>query len=48
MNLPTKLTVGRLVLSVIVIILLCFPFYSVGVNFPTIDINGVMVEIQYF
>ena len=48
MNLPTKLTVMRLVLSVIVIILLCFPFYTIGINFPTFTINNVMVELQYF
>ena len=30
MNLPTKITVLRLVLTVVLIILLCFPFYDVG------------------
>lgn len=48
MNLPTKLTVMRLILSIIVIILLCFPFYTIGINFPTFTINNVMVELQYF
>ena len=33
MNLPNKLTITRLVLSVIIIILLCVPFYSLGIDF---------------
>lgn len=47
MNLPTKLTVLRLILSLLIIVLLCFPFYSVGLQFPTFDISGVMFESQY-
>lgn len=47
MNLPTKLTVLRLILSLLLIVLLCFPFYSVGLQFPTFDVNGVMFESQY-
>lgn len=47
MNLPTKLTVFRLILSVIVIFILCFPFYSIGINFPNFIINGVLIELQY-
>lgn len=47
MNLPTKLTVLRLILSVVIIILLCFPFYSVGVQFPDFRVNGVTIELQY-
>ena len=47
MNLPTKLTVLRLVLAVIVIVLLCFPFYSIGLQFPTYSVGGVAVELQY-
>lgn len=35
MNLPNKLTVGRLVLSVFIIIVLCVPFYSLGIEFLT-------------
>lgn len=33
MNLPNKLTVTRLVLSVVIIIILCIPFYNLGVDF---------------
>ena len=34
MNLPNKLTVTRLILSLIIIILLCVPFDSLGINIP--------------
>lgn len=47
MNLPTKLTVLRLILSVVVIGILCFPFYEIGIQFPHYIINGVNVELQY-
>ena len=47
MNLPTKITVVRLILTVVLIILLCFPFYSVGIQFPSFRVNGVTMELQY-
>ena len=47
MNLPTKITVVRLLLTVVIIILLCFPFYSVGIQFPSYRIQGVTVELHY-
>ena len=47
MNLPNKITVARLGLTVIIILLLCLPFSAFGVHFPKYDINGVVVELQY-
>ena len=47
MNLPTKLTVLRLILSVVLIGVLCFPFYDVGIVFPSFTIEGVLIEVQY-
>lgn len=47
MNLPTKLTVLRLILTVFIIGLLCIPFYAFGFNFPEYTINGVSVSLQY-
>ena len=47
MNLPTKITVTRLILTVFIILLLCVPFSSLGIVFPKFDINGVVVELQY-
>lgn len=47
MNLPTKLTVLRLFLTVLVIILLSFPFYSIGIVFPKYIVNGIIIELNY-
>ena len=47
MNLPTKITVARLILTVFIIAFLCIPFSSFGVTFPQYDVNGVPVELQY-
>lgn len=47
MNLPTKLTVLRLILSVVVIAILCIPFHLFGFKFPEYDVNGVIISLQY-
>lgn len=47
MNLPTKITVVRLILTIFIILLLCIPFSYFGFNFPKYDINGVVVELNY-
>ena len=46
MNLPTKLTVLRLIMSGVIIVLLVFPFYSVGIQFPKYEVSGIMIEIR--
>lgn len=47
MNLPTKITVARLVLTIFIILLLCVPYSMMGIHFPKYDINGVVVELNY-
>ena len=47
MNLPNKITVARLFLTLVIVLLLCVPFSSFGVQFPKYDINGVVVEFNY-
>lgn len=34
MNLPNRLTISRIILTVVIIIILTFPFYQVGIEFP--------------
>ena len=34
MNLPNILTISRIILTVVIIIILTFPFYQVGIEFP--------------
>ena len=47
MNLPTKLTVLRLILSVFIIFILCFPFYLISVQFPVYYVSGVGMDLKY-
>lgn len=46
MNLPTKLTVTRILLAVFIMILLIFPFNAVGISLPVIR-AGVDIDIRY-
>lgn len=47
MNTPTKLTFLRIILTIIMIIILIFPFYLVGINFPQYEVNGIYVKLEY-
>ena len=47
MNLPNKITVARLFLTVVIIALLAIPFDFFGFNFPKYEINGIIVELNY-
>lgn len=48
MNLPNKITLSRIALSIIIIILLLFPFEDAGIYLPKLFINETLViEIKY-
>ncbi len=49
MNLPNKITISRVLLSIILLVLLVFPFYKFGIEFPTYVIaNGkVILSLKY-
>lgn len=48
MNLPNKITVSRIVLSIIVLIMMVFPFYQIGFEWPTYIIAGrITVSLKY-
>lgn len=48
MNAANKITMSRIVLSFIIMILLLFPFYEVGIKFPTYLVNGnILVDLRY-
>ena len=48
MNLPNKLTISRIIMSVIIIILLLFPFQMAGIEFPQLFIDEkLVVESKY-
>ena len=46
-NVPTKLTFVRLILTHIIIILLIFPFYRVGINFPQFLFKNILIDLRY-
>ena len=48
MNLPNRLTISRIILTIIIIFILLFPFYSIGFNFPKLNISGIVVDSSYF
>ena len=47
MNLPTKITVLRLFLTIVIVVLLCVPFSSFGFHFPKYDFYGIAVQLNY-
>ncbi len=48
MNKANKITMSRIVMSLIIIILLLFPFDQVGLEFPNYIVNGnIVVNLKY-
>ena len=48
MNLPNKITISRLVLSVIVLILLIIPLNKIGLDLGTIKVTSTLrVDVKY-
>ena len=48
MNLANKITMVRIFLTVVLIVLLLFPFYMVNIEFPRVLIGTISVDIKYF
>ena len=46
-NVPTKLTFLRLILAVLIIVLLLFPFYRVGFEFKTFLYHSILIDVRY-
>ena len=47
MNLPNKLTITRIILTIVLILLCLFPFYSLGISLPKFNISGLVVDSTY-
>lgn len=47
MNLPNKISMMRIILALIVILLLTFPFHHIGINFPIYRVKFVMLDFRY-
>lgn len=48
MNLANRITMIRIFLTVLLIVLLLFPFYMVNIEFPKVLIGTIMVDTKYF
>lgn len=49
MNLPNKLTILRIILSIIIIFILLFPFYNLNFEFPKFIVDKkLLVDSKYF
>ena len=47
MNVPTKFTFLRIVLTIIMIVILIFPFYLIGFSFPQYEVGGIYIRLEY-
>ena len=47
MNLPNKITMTRIFLSIILLVMLLIPWYSFGVTFPTYQVATITVDLKY-
>ena len=48
MNLANKITLSRVVLSIVIMILLLFPFDQVGIDLPSYLVHGnILVQLKY-
>lgn len=48
MNLPNKITLGRIVLTIIILSIMLFPFYDLGINEVTFLVSGkVVVSLKF-
>ena len=46
-NMPTKLTFFRMALAGVIILLLLFPFYRIGITFPTFLYKNILIDLRY-
>ncbi len=47
MNLPNKISLSRIFMTLIIIFLCLFPFYAININIPQYNIGGVIVDLRY-
>ena len=48
MNLPNKLTIGRIIAAIVILIILVVPWYNLGIEFPVYQIAGnIMVDLKH-
>lgn len=48
MTLPNKLTISRIIMTLLIIFILLFPFYTINFNFPKFYVGEIIVDSKYF
>lgn len=47
MNLPNKITIGRIILAILMLVILLVPWHSLNIEFPQYIINGDILSLKY-
>lgn len=47
MNLPNKITIARIILSIALLVMLLIPWYSLGLEWPVYLVGNVSVNLKY-
>ena len=48
MNKANKITMSRIIMSIVIIIILLFPFHELGIDFPTFLVKGkLVIDLKY-
>ena len=47
MNLPNKITMSRIFMTILIIGICLFPFYSIGIDIPKYEVSGIVVDLRY-
>ncbi len=47
LNLPNKITLGRIFLGIIILIMLVLPWYHLGIEFPTYLVGNIPINLKY-
>ena len=47
MNLPNKITMARIILSILLLVMLLMPWYQMGIEFPVYIVGNVSVNLKY-
>ncbi|UKI58811.1 MAG: CDP-alcohol phosphatidyltransferase family protein [Clostridium sp.] len=47
MNVPNKITLCRIILSILLLVLIIFPMEKIGIDFPEFKIGDVIINSKY-
>ena len=47
MNLPNKISLARIFMTVFIIFICLFPFYTLNINIPQYNVAGIVVDLRY-